>query len=581
MASDSTRTITLRFATNVAGALGGVAAMDEAISRFGKNSGLTRAAGGFDKLSKATAPLTGMARKVTLLESAITLVGKVGPALVKLSGVLGLIPGLIGVAAGAMVVLKLGAAGVQKAFQGVATTTEKSVSAAFTKSLAPAAKNVRTLLHALTPEFDGEAVAISGVVTGITKTVTTSKDLGALKTIMGASQTATKNLGAAFPFLIDAVLQVVKVAAPAFASLTKGAGGWAKELDARISELAKNGGIKRWIDNGITEFKSLKDKAVAGFGQLTQIVKAFAGIKFDLFSGLAQVLLPVLVSVGNFLTAHPDLAAWIAGIGVALVAVSKAIAAVNVVLAVFDVLADLNPVGLAILLIGLLIVAFVVLWTKCKGFRDFWKGLWTGLKEMVTTGVNGIKTAWNNLVNAWNTTKKTIGSLVNQVGGFFSGLSRTVGNVVHGITGFFSGLGSSIHHVIDAIVGWFEAAGRRIAAPFIAAFHTIKAGIADVQHAAAGVTTALHVAGIPGFASGGVISAGQLALVGENGPELIRPAHATRVTPAGPTAAALSGSGGGWTGDIVIPIDLGNGVQQVIRIANKELKARVRAGARR
>lgn len=552
MASPGTRTITLKFASNIAGALGGIATLDEAISRFGKNSGLTRAAGGFDRLAKSTAPITGVAKKVAILESGITLLAKAGPALLRLSGVLGLVPGLIGVAAGAMVVLKLGADGVKKAFEGVATTTQKSVSAAFTKSLAPAAKNTRTLLHALTPEFDGEARAISGVITGITKTVTTSKGMSALKTTMDASQTATKNLGAAFPPLVDAALQIVKVAAPAFAGLTTGAGGWATALDKKVSALAANGGIKRWIDNGIAEFENLKTKAVNGFTQITGVVKSFAGIKFTLFASFAPILLPVLTAVGNFLTANPNLAAWIVGVGLALTGMAKAMAAVNTVLAIFDFLLDANPIGLIVIAIALLVVAFVVLWNKSKGFRDFWKSLWTGLKDMANTGINAIKTAWNRLVDAFNTGKK-----------------------------FFDKIVSGIHQAVTAIVNWFIDAGKRIAAPFIAGFNLIKNGIADVKRAASGLGTALHLAGIPGFASGGVIGAGQLALVGERGPELIRPAQATRVTPAGQTAALLDGAGGGWTGDIVIPIDLASGVQQVIRIANKELKARVRAGATR
>lgn len=71
-------------------------------------------------------------------------------------------------------------------------------------------------------------------------------------------------------------------------------------------------------------------------------------------------------------------------------------------------------------------------------------------------------------------------------------------------------------------------------------------------------------------ASGGPVSAGRSYLVGERGPEVITMGGNGYVTP--------NRDLGGFGGDIVIPIDLGNAVQQVIRISNRDLKRR--AGAR-
>lgn len=71
-------------------------------------------------------------------------------------------------------------------------------------------------------------------------------------------------------------------------------------------------------------------------------------------------------------------------------------------------------------------------------------------------------------------------------------------------------------------------------------------------------------------ASGGPVSAGRSYLVGERGPEVVTMGGNGHVTP--------NRDLGGFTGDIVIPIDLGDAVQKVIRISNRDLKRR--AGAR-
>lgn len=41
-----------------------------------------------------------------------------------------------------------------------------------------------------------------------------------------------------------------------------------------------------------------------------------------------------------------------------------------------DVAMDANPIGAIIAIIMILVGVFILLWTKCSWFRDFWKGLW-------------------------------------------------------------------------------------------------------------------------------------------------------------------------------------------------------------
>ena len=57
-----------------------------------------------------------------------------------------------------------------------------------------------------------------------------------------------------------------------------------------------------------------------------------------------------------------------------------------------------NPIGLIIIGIVALIAVFVLLWTKCKWFRDFWKAVWGAIKDAFWAVVNFIKEHWQAIL---------------------------------------------------------------------------------------------------------------------------------------------------------------------------------------
>lgn len=58
-----------------------------------------------------------------------------------------------------------------------------------------------------------------------------------------------------------------------------------------------------------------------------------------------------------------------------------------------------NPITWIILGITALVVAFVLLWNKCEGFRNFWIGLWDGIKGIVSDSINSIKGIFNGILD--------------------------------------------------------------------------------------------------------------------------------------------------------------------------------------
>lgn len=50
-----------------------------------------------------------------------------------------------------------------------------------------------------------------------------------------------------------------------------------------------------------------------------------------------------------------------------------------------------SPIGWIVLGIGALVTVFAVLWNKCEGFRNFWKGLWGGIKNVCSSAMSAVK----------------------------------------------------------------------------------------------------------------------------------------------------------------------------------------------
>lgn len=65
-----------------------------------------------------------------------------------------------------------------------------------------------------------------------------------------------------------------------------------------------------------------------------------------------------------------------------------------------------NPIGLVIIAITALVAAFAVLWNKSEAFRNFWKGLWEGIKKLASGAIEGIKkvfsAAWDGIKKVWS-----------------------------------------------------------------------------------------------------------------------------------------------------------------------------------
>jgi hypothetical protein len=110
-----------------------------------------------------------------------------------------------------------------------------------------------------------------------------------------------------------------------------------------------------------------------------------------------------------------------------------------------------NPIGLIVMAIIAAIAVFTLLWNKCAWFRNFWMGLWAGIKLVFTKVWSAIKIAFAVTVGAWK-------------------------SILSGLKAFFSTIWSGIKFGAQAFLNFFLSIPSRI----VSGFQIIGEGIKNI-----------------------------------------------------------------------------------------------------
>ena len=105
-----------------------------------------------------------------------------------------------------------------------------------------------------------------------------------------------------------------------------------------------------------------------------------------------------------------------------------------------------NSIALIVLAIAALVAIFVTLWNKCDWFRNFWIGLWEGIKSAFETVWNAISTFFTETIpNAFQSLLDKISEIGNNIKTFFEELWNNI------VSFFTEGIPSFIQSVIQWI----------------------------------------------------------------------------------------------------------------------------------
>lgn len=314
----------------------------------------------------------------------------------------------------------------------------------------------------------------------------------ALGEVMGVPVSQVKKLASQGKVTAD----VYNKAIDSMANKTKGAmEAQSQTFNGMMSTLEDNLSIlwgyltKDWFDNMKNSLSSFLPKledfvtlvGTDGFTgaikqmlpQLSPLVNLFS----DIGSLLSTVVIPALLGFGGWVAEHIQPIAFLATVigSVALgfkaySIISGVIALVQGLAAVFGLLevetlgeaAAQWAVNLAFLAcpitwivigIGLLVGAFIYLWTTSEGFRNFWIGMWEAIKEACIAAWNGIShfftetipNAFKKVINFFKEDwKEILLFIVNPfVGAFalaykhYEGFRNFIDNLVNNIKDFF------------------------------------------------------------------------------------------------------------------------------------------------
>lgn len=154
----------------------------------------------------------------------------------------------------------------------------------------------------------------------------------------------------------------------------------------------------------------------------------------DLAGGFVAFVIPAVQGLWAKLMATSVATATL---GAAQTAWNAITTASTVAMGALNAVIRANPVLFLVGLLAILVGAFMLLWNKSEGFRNFFTGMWRGFQSLVG-GVAG----W--IVDKFNGVITFFTNLPGKIGSALGGLAGIVGNVFKGV----------VNTVVDAL-NWF------------------------------------------------------------------------------------------------------------------------------
>jgi len=281
------------------------------------------------------------------------------------------------------------------------------------------------------------------------------------------------------------------------------------------------------IKTGVTDLK----KEIYGLVGEVDFEQMAARIESG-FDWTINTALPWLIymAIPWLRTNLPTIGVAIAGIGSAILAVNfvSIITGIKTSFLALNAVMAANPVGLIIIGITALVAAFVYLWTNCEWFRNFWIGMWEGIKNAAAAVADWFTgTLIPAVIYAWGILSNTAITWYNNVLlPIIEGVKRIFGGLIEFITGVFTGDWSMAWQgVVDIFGGIFDTIIGLVAAPFRSVITIINSvldhingmniTIPDWVPVLGGKNFSLNIPQIPMLANGGIVTDPTLAMIGE------------------------------------------------------------------
>lgn len=238
-----------------------------------------------------------------------------------------------------------------------------------------------------------------------------------------------------------------------------------------VSELFKavDTGLKNAGLGGISEVVSNMGKALeSGLKAIAPYVTEFIIKMRDIYNWVKKnqkVIKPLAIAILALVVAFKGLLiinGIITGLSTLAPAITMIVGFVRFAIGVVQglmvvlkglwLLITLNPITIIITAIIALIAIFVLLWKKCDWFRNFWIGVWEGIKNTAITAWEILKGVFDTVINFFkNNWKQILLFIANPFAGAFALLYNNC-----------AGFRKFINTFITTIVNWFKAIPGKI-----------------------------------------------------------------------------------------------------------------------
>lgn len=147
----------------------------------------------------------------------------------------------------------------------------------------------------------------------------------------------------------------------------------------------------------------------------------------DLASGMVNFLIPAMASFWTWLTST-SAAIWL--VNAAKVAWTAITGALTTAMTFLNTVIRANPIMFLVGLIAILVTAFLALWTKSEAFRNFFIGMFNGIRSAVASAVQWVVDRFNGLIDFFRNFPSRIGAALGAMGNVISGIFKGAVNVM-------------------------------------------------------------------------------------------------------------------------------------------------------
>ncbi|MFN6652003.1 tape measure protein [Enterococcus gallinarum] len=256
--------------------------------------------------------------------------------------------------------------------------------------------------------------------------------------------------------------------------LNEGVGGFAELAQKNSAGIRTSfANIKTAVVKGLANVITAIDEGMqdAGLGSIAENFDKIKGAVNVAFKAITDSIPPAI----SFLTTlwdtiKPFLPLIMAVIGYISIyqgvmgTAKKAVELYNGAQKMMNVLMNLNPIGLIIAAVIALVAGFIYLWNTSEDFRNFWIGLWEGIKKAVGAAVDWIISAWEGMKeffsNTWNGLVDGTKNAVNSVKEAWKGTKQWFADLWAGIkdtaADMWDGVRQAFSDAVDGVVSTWQ-----------------------------------------------------------------------------------------------------------------------------